>query len=63
MLNLTIEEATVLEHELSYLTVSYYNAELRNALSKIVNHCREMIEEHEEIQLDSVSEEIKQPGK
>lgn len=52
MISLTIEEAEVLEHELSHLTVSYYNAELRSALNKIIKHCREIIREHEEILLD-----------
>jgi len=49
---LTIEEATELHHELSHLTVSYYNANLRSALEKIVIHCARMIEENEELMLD-----------
>ena len=51
-IQLTIEEATELHNALSFLTVSYYNADLRSALGKVVEHCREIIEENEEILLD-----------
>ncbi len=56
MLNLTIEEAIELENEVAHLTVSYYNANLRSALNKVVKHCKEIIEESEELALDVVEE-------
>lgn len=53
-LNLTIEEAIELHHEISHLTVSYYNEHLRNAIDKVTNHCQEIIDEYEELLLDKI---------